>query len=160
MSIIRKMRKQKAVWWQRNEVPDHFGKFSFHIPLVIDCRWEDAKMEFVDRDGQKSFSDAVVYVDRVMAEGDRVFLGGVSSIPVGFAIVAQSGELIVNAAGNPLVYHPESSDPFFAFYTDEDLAGMADPLSVKSFEVKRFDILPNLKDTEMLFTAHLRYGHR
>jgi len=119
MSIIRRMRKQKAVWWERSATSDRFGKFTFSEPAEIDCRWDDSISEYRTEDGQMHISQATVYPDRVLSVGDKL----------------RKGEM----------------------ETDEPL----DPTTLdSSFEVQRFQQIPNLKNTETLFMAHLRYGQR
>lgn len=78
MSLIKKMRRQTAVWWKRL-TPDRYGKFAYSTPVEIDCRWEDVAQEFVNDKGEMQVSRALVYVDRVMAPGDRLLLGAVES---------------------------------------------------------------------------------
>src|SRR2546430_1853690 len=81
MSIITKMRKKKAVLWRRL-TPDKYGKFTFDLPVEIACRWEDVAQEFMDHVGEKSLSQSVVYVDRVIKIGDRLMKGELtSSVP-------------------------------------------------------------------------------
>ena len=75
MSIIKKMRKQKAVWWARSATPDQYGAYSFVTPVEIDCRWDDSNEEFRDSKGETLISKSTVYVDRVVGLGDRLRLG-------------------------------------------------------------------------------------
>lgn len=79
MSLIKRMRKQKAVWWKRSLLPDRFGQYSFDPPIEIDCRWEDRAQEFVNPEGQTTVSRSVVYVDRLMVVGDRLRRGEMES---------------------------------------------------------------------------------
>lgn len=78
MSIIRKMRKQKAVWWKRLSA-DRFGNFTWADPIEIDCRWDDTTEEFLNPQGVIETSRAVVYVDRLMSVGDRLKRGEMDS---------------------------------------------------------------------------------
>lgn len=78
MRIIRKMRQQKAVWWQRLAV-DQYGRFAYATPVEIDCRWDATSEEFRDTEGQKQLSNAVVYPDRVMSIGDMLQEGQLDS---------------------------------------------------------------------------------
>lgn len=119
MSLIKRMRRQKAVWWERSKTFDRFGKFNFAGPIEIACRWEDSVSEFRTADGQVTISQATVYPDRVLEEGDQL----------------RKGEMDSN----------ETTDP--TTLTD-------------AFEVQRFEQIPNLKNTETLYIAHLRYGQR
>lgn len=79
MSVIKKMRKQRAVWWQRKPKPDRFGKFSFEEPVEISCRWDDTTEEFIDPQGETQASRSVVYVDRIISVGDRLMRGEMDS---------------------------------------------------------------------------------
>ena len=78
MSIIKKMRKQKAVWWHAALI-DHHGRPSFLPPVEIDCRWEDFAKDFTDAEGSRLISQSIVYVDRVVATGDRLKRGAIES---------------------------------------------------------------------------------
>jgi len=78
MSVIKKMRRQKAVWWERL-APNQYGEFSFAEPVEIQCRWEDKGAEFRNGTGQTQMSDAVVYTDRVLKEGDKLMKGELDS---------------------------------------------------------------------------------
>jgi len=79
MSIIVKMRKQNAVWWQRSAEPDRYGKFSYATPVEIECRWDDAVIEFLDSKGQTKSSKSVVYPDRILSVGDMLREGEIES---------------------------------------------------------------------------------
>lgn len=79
MSLIKRMRRQKAVWWKRSSTTDEYGRYTFDEPVEIDCRWEDRAEEFVNKGGERLVSAAVVYVDRVMEAGDKLKLGALES---------------------------------------------------------------------------------
>lgn len=79
MSIISKMRKQKAVWWQRSSTPNSHGRYSYEEPVEIDCRWDDAMQEFVGSAGEVLTSKSVVYPDRELAPGDMLQEGEIDS---------------------------------------------------------------------------------
>jgi hypothetical protein len=79
LSVIKKMRKQKAIYWQRDVAPNRFGQFTFAAPIEIDCRWDDVIEEFLDPRGETQSSRALVYVDRVMLVGDRLKRGEMDS---------------------------------------------------------------------------------
>ena len=78
MSVIKKMRKQKAVWWARGAM-DTYGAFTFAAPVEIACRWDGSGAEFRNSQGQTGFSNAVVYLDRVMKAGDKLWEGAMDS---------------------------------------------------------------------------------
>jgi len=75
LSLIKRMRRQKALWWNRGPAADRFGKYPYDAPIEIECRWEDVAVEFVTAKDEKMVSKAVVYVDRPMKPGDRLKLG-------------------------------------------------------------------------------------
>lgn len=78
MSIITKMRRQKAVYWKRGE-PDEFGKFGFEDPVEIDCRWEGQVGSVRNEKGELVSSKGTVYVDRKMYLGDMLKQGEMDS---------------------------------------------------------------------------------
>ncbi len=79
MSIIKKMRKQTAVYWPFSSI-DQFGKKSFGDPVLIKVRWVDISEEFLDADGERQMSNAVVYVDRDVTIGGVLMLGVLADI--------------------------------------------------------------------------------
>jgi len=92
MSIISRMRKQKAVWWQRLAA-DRYGAFSYAAPVEIDCRWDDANENYITPQGEQATSQALVYIDRVMALGDRLLLGEMDSTTPDNPLDVQSYEI-------------------------------------------------------------------
>jgi len=108
MSLIRRMRRQTAVYFARGS-PDVHGEYAFLSPVEIDCRWEDTSQEYLDGKGETRTSNSIVYVDRVMFPGDRLLLGELDS--------------------------------------NTDIKD--------AFEIRKFDRLPNLRNTEVLLTAYL-----
>lgn len=116
MGIISRMRKQTAVLWTQSDSEDHYSEKSFSTPVEIECRWEDVHEEYVDFSGERSVSNAIVYVDRVVLIGAFLKKGSLSDL----------------------------SDP------------NADPDSIEdAYRVAKFEQLPNLKNTETLYTAIL-----
>lgn len=79
MSVIKSMRRQKAVWWARESTPDEFGRFAYDEPVEIDCRWDGASQEFQTPQGDTLVSKAVVYPDREVAVGDMLMEGEIDS---------------------------------------------------------------------------------
>lgn len=78
MSLIKRMRRQKAVYWKRT-TPNHYGTFGYEAPVEIACRWEDKAGEFRNTAGEETASIANVYVDRVMTIGDKLMRGELES---------------------------------------------------------------------------------
>jgi hypothetical protein len=79
MSLIKKMRRQIAVWWASTGVDRH-GDESYAVPVEIKCRWEDSSEEFLDAEGQRQMSNAIVYVDRDTPNGGVLMLGTLDDI--------------------------------------------------------------------------------
>ncbi len=79
MSIIKRMRKQTAVYWPFVSI-NEFGVKVVGDPVVIKCRWEAKNVEFLDPKGEIQMSNAVVYVDRDTAIGGILMLGTASDI--------------------------------------------------------------------------------
>ena len=81
MSLIKRMRKQKAVYWALGSTDsggvdaDLYGKPMYATPVEIDCRWEDTSEEFLAPDGSTQMSRSVVFVDREMKLGEVLLLG-------------------------------------------------------------------------------------
>jgi hypothetical protein len=78
VSVITKMRKQSAIYWARSGT-DSYGQPSFAEPVEITCRWDDSVTEFIDPQGERRLSSAVVYVDRDMPLGSMLKLGDLDS---------------------------------------------------------------------------------
>ena len=79
MSIIRKMRRQKAIYWA-NQGLDGYGQAQPMKAVEIDCRWEDTNELIKNSSGEERVSRTVVYVDRDMNEGDYLMLGALASL--------------------------------------------------------------------------------
>lgn len=122
MSIITRMRKQKAVWWPLQTIEsagddaDNYGQPLVSLdPIEIDVRWEDVSEEFIDETDTVQMSRARVYVDRDVEVGGILMLGELTDI---------------TDANNP-----KEND--------------------NAWEIRRFEKLPNLKNTEFLRTVFL-----
>lgn len=81
MQIIKKARKQKAVYWKRvldesgNPSPGQFGELRYESPIEIKCRWEDKEGTFRDQNNEVQVFNSEVMVDRSMKVGDKLMLG-------------------------------------------------------------------------------------
>lgn len=113
MSVISKMRKQKAIYWAYTGI-DQFGQKQYDVPVEISCRWEDVAEEFLDANGVKQISSSIVYVDRDIILGSILKLGEIN---------------------DDLEEDPKSND--------------------NVYDIKRFNKLPNFKNTEILRTVYL-----
>ena len=79
MSLITRMRKQTAVYWPFDSV-DAYGKKLMGSPVEIKCRWDGSIEEFLDSQGERQLSKAVVFVDRDTPVGGILMLGTLSDI--------------------------------------------------------------------------------
>jgi hypothetical protein len=78
MSLIKKMRKQKAVLWTQSG-KDEFGSIVFNAPVEIMCRWEDKRGQILNRQDEQVPSMSTVYVDRSVKIGDKLKKGELDS---------------------------------------------------------------------------------
>lgn len=79
MSLITRMRKQKAVYWG-SPTPDGTGDYTFATAVEIDCRWEDTQKLIRDSQGKEIVATAKVYVDRDVVVGGFLKLGTLVSL--------------------------------------------------------------------------------
>ena len=79
MSIIRKSRRQKAVYWS-NPSSDGRGGLQTDLPVEIDCRWENEVQVVKLSTGKEYVSMTQVYVDRDIDEQGFLHLGTLDSL--------------------------------------------------------------------------------
>lgn len=79
MSLIKRMRKQKAVYWAPTGTGED-GQPVYRQPVEIKCRWEDVIVQFKDYKGRETSSRARVYVDRLLACGGVLWQGTVAGL--------------------------------------------------------------------------------
>lgn len=81
MSLISRMRRQKAVLWaQGSQKPDDYGNPTTGNAVEIACRWEEKSEKFINFNGEEEVSKSVVYVDRELKKGDLLRFGPLSSV--------------------------------------------------------------------------------
>ena len=90
MSLIVKMRKQKAVYWG-TPTPDGFGGSAFAAPVELDVRWEGKAELFLDSQGQETVSKAVVYTGQDVDIDGYLWLGKLTDLPTGASPLLLSG---------------------------------------------------------------------
>lgn len=81
MSLITRMRRQKAVLWAYVGNND-YGQPTVDAPIEIKCRFEDVQEEFIDMVGAKVISDAKIYLDREVALHSVIWVGRLLDLPV------------------------------------------------------------------------------
>ncbi len=79
MGLIKRMRKQPAVYWAQTP-KDEFGSVGFAEPVQIKCRWEDRVGQVLDSKGELVNATSVVYVDRDIELADKLKLGELDSM--------------------------------------------------------------------------------
>ena len=84
------MRKQNAVYWAIASIDGH-GQEVYASPVQIDCRWEDSNEEFLDANGDRQISNAVVYTDRDTTPKGVLMLGVLADITDAVNIKENSG---------------------------------------------------------------------
>ena len=87
MGIIAKMLQyQTGVYWPPGSIDsdgddfDDFGQPIVSSPFEISVRWEDRIEEFLDAEGTRQLSNAVVYVDQDVELGGILMLGELNDI--------------------------------------------------------------------------------
>lgn len=86
MSLIKRMRKQDAVYWalageeSGGKDFDKYGQPVVTEPVAIKCRWDGKTEEFIDAKGTRLFSHAIVFVDRDVDVGGVLMLGTIADI--------------------------------------------------------------------------------
>lgn len=98
MSLISRVRKQTAVYWQRSsQGPDMQGQPRHELPVQIKCRWDDVMKEFVMADGSRQVSQAEVLPDRAMQPGDYLMRGVLPDVTNAASPKQNKGALVVRA---------------------------------------------------------------
>lgn len=83
MRLIKKMLKQKAVYWENTGIPDPFGRPTYKAPVLIRCRWEEISEVITDAAGAQMTTRARAYT-----EIDIVFQSALMLAPKGFALAS------------------------------------------------------------------------
>ena len=78
MSVIKRMRRQRAIYWEKL-TPDHHGRNRYAEPVEIACRWEEGTSDFRTAGGTALMFTATIYVDRPMKIGDKLKRGTLES---------------------------------------------------------------------------------
>lgn len=74
MSLIKRMRRQSAVYWESTGY-DSSGNEVFALPVEIKCRWEVEVTQSYPIEGKDSTFTNTVYVDRPCPVGGRLRKG-------------------------------------------------------------------------------------
>lgn len=74
MSLIRRMLKQRVLYWG-TPVSNTEGGFTFAAASELRARWEDRQVEYFDAAGARKLSQSVVYVEADVAVGGFLRLG-------------------------------------------------------------------------------------
>ena len=80
MSLIKRMRKQKAVLWSYLKT-DRKGMPVYDDPVEIDCRWVNTGMLYRDSNGEEKMSASLAYADRVPPLKSLMWLGELADAP-------------------------------------------------------------------------------
>ena len=74
MSLIRRMLKEKVVYWPPAGV-DGFGKQTYGTPVELKARWEDKTVEVLSEDGEKTLAKGRVFVESDVVRRGVLFHG-------------------------------------------------------------------------------------
>lgn len=85
MSLITKIRKQNAVYWQATQ-QNQFGDWEFLPGIDVKVRWEEKQTNKRDATGQKVVFNSRVFVDRVMPLGSRLLYRVDTEYPIGYQL--------------------------------------------------------------------------
>ena len=64
---------EKITHW--TTIPDGYGGFTFSAPVVLEGKWEDIAELFTNENGETETSEAIVYLDTDVSNGDYLFQG-------------------------------------------------------------------------------------
>ena len=81
MRLIKKMRKQDAVYWHPIG-QNQFGEYDYDLPVQIKCRWEDEVVTSIDVSGREVIFYYTIYVDRDVAQDGMLLLGKLEDLTV------------------------------------------------------------------------------
>lgn len=70
---------QSCVYWSPAGV-NGFGEPLFADPVELDCRWEDKRELFRDKEGQDVMSSSVIYPESAVSLGGYLFLGTLADL--------------------------------------------------------------------------------
>lgn len=74
MSLIKRMRRQDAIYWRQIGV-DSYGARLYDPPMGIRVRWDEKSSQYVNKDGEQVASRSTVYVPFDMKAGDMLLKG-------------------------------------------------------------------------------------
>lgn len=90
MALLDRIRKQDAVFWPSEGV-DSFGNPTYGDAQDIKVRWEDVHEEFINEEGARTISNAIVFVGIEMEPGDLLRKGTVAELEPGIPANEQTG---------------------------------------------------------------------
>jgi len=73
---------QTAVYWERL-TPDGLGGWTWEDPVEIAVRWESIVEKYTDVNGVERRSQAKVFLEQDISEGDYLYLGDLDDITSG-----------------------------------------------------------------------------
>lgn len=131
-SIIKKVMKQRAVYWPPIDGPNQFNEKSYQRAVVVKCRWEEKSEEILSAVGERVISNAKIMVDRDMVVGGflLLLLGGMKPPKT------VTDEQLLASIPNQLDPKAQANDGH-------------------AFEILRFEKTPTLKVTDFLRIAFL-----
>lgn len=103
MDLARKF-NQTAVFWNPELARDVYGQDTYETGIDVACRWQDKVEEFVNAQGERELSAAVVYMEAPVAVArvdSWAYLGEVADLSAEELAdpTTVSGALVVRAIG-------------------------------------------------------------
>jgi len=81
MSVIKRMLKQKVVYWAPSKGRDTYGNPKLGAAVELKARWEDRNEQFLDEVGEERMSKALIYVESDVKLGGYLWLGALPDAP-------------------------------------------------------------------------------
>jgi hypothetical protein len=80
VQILKRMLRQKAVYWEHRGVNKNSEPMQSE-PVEIRCRWEDMASIVTDQEGRETTYNSTVYVDQDVKREGYLWLGRIQNLP-------------------------------------------------------------------------------
>lgn len=114
MSIISKIRQQKAVLWEKQDVPNLVGEDEYKDPVVIECRWTDEFNLVRTERGEETTSQHKVFVDRELSLGDLLYKG--EALPFIFSLRPETSHLVKRVIAKKTLVNLKNTETLYIVY--------------------------------------------
>lgn len=73
MRILKRILRQRAVYWAPKKNKGRFGDEQFEIPVEIKCRWEDSKYKGISGNMTEVIFKSFIYSGTQLKEGGKLW---------------------------------------------------------------------------------------